>query len=104
MAGKPDTPEKTAEEKALETKQRSMLDDEIQETESRLKAIARGKLGRKSLLSGAPTTPAAAASRRGGASIMASTSGGVSGTNASGGPGRSSYSGPRTGPGGGVAK
>lgn len=104
MAGGSKTPEKTAEEKALEIRQRSMLDDEIQETEARLKAIARGKLGRKSLLSGAPTTPAMAASRGKASMIPSATGAGLSGTSAGAGTTGASYSGSRTGSGGGVVR
>ena len=54
MASTPKKPKKTAEEKALEIRQRSLLDKEIEEGEERFKALARGKLGRQSLLSGGP--------------------------------------------------
>lgn len=47
---------KTAEEQALEKRQRSLLDKEIEKSEERFAALARGKLGRVSLLSGAPQT------------------------------------------------
>jgi len=59
---KPEKTLKTAEEVAIEKRQRSLLDDEIEESEERFKALARGKLGRASLLSGAPTTVPTAAS------------------------------------------
>lgn len=62
---KPKRPEKTAEEKAIETRQSMLLDEEIAESEEKLKAIAKGKLGRKSLLKGAPTTRGKAATRGG---------------------------------------
>lgn len=104
MASKPDTPEKTAAEDALERRQRSMLDDEIAESEQRLKAIARGKLGRESLLSGAPTTPAQAASR-GKASMIPGSAAGINGRPSSGGVTRGvGSSGARTSSGGGVAR
>lgn len=55
---------KTAQELALERRQTQALDDEIEESEEKFKALARGKLGRGSLLSGAPRTAAEAASGR----------------------------------------
>jgi len=61
MGSSPKRPAKTAEEKALEVRQRSLLDKEIEESEERFKMLARGKLGRASLLSGAAVTPATAA-------------------------------------------
>ncbi len=59
---KPKKPTATAEEKAIGIRQRTLLDKEIEEQEARFKNIARGKLGRSSLLTGAPRTPAEAAS------------------------------------------
>lgn len=47
-------PKKTAQEKALEKRQIIQLDDEIEESERKFKALARGKLGAQSLLSGVP--------------------------------------------------
>lgn len=71
---KPKRPEKTAEEKAVEKRQSLLLDKEIEESEERLKSLARGRLGRASMLSGAPTNAAQAAgkgqSRTGGASLL----------------------------------
>jgi len=61
MASSPKRPKKTAQEKAIEIRQRILLDEEIEESEERFKALARNKLGRKTLLSGAPRTPAEAA-------------------------------------------
>ena len=58
---------KTAEELAIERTTRSLLDKEISESEKRFKALARGKLGRQSLLSGAAATTEEAARGRGGA-------------------------------------
>lgn len=52
MVSRAKKPEKGAEEAAIELRQRSLLDKEIQDQEERLKALARGKLGNKSLLSG----------------------------------------------------
>ena len=98
MASSPKSPDKTAEELAIERRQRSLLDDEIGESEDRLKALARGTLGRSSLLSGAPKDRMAAAGGKRGSSGGAASL--VSGSLVSGGttvPG-----GGRTG-GGGVA-
>jgi hypothetical protein len=70
----PKAPKKTQEQVATERRQQFMLDEEIDETEGRLKAVARGKLGKTSLL-------ASGAGRRGGASKGSSmlSGGGVSG-------------------------
>ncbi len=67
---KPKKPEKTAEQLATETRQRSLLDDEIEDQEGLLKKLARGKLGRSSLLSGSPrsVSEAAGGANRGGGS------------------------------------
>lgn len=73
MGGSAKRPKKTAEEIALERRQRSMLDEEIEESEQRLKALSRRKLGRDSLLSGAPST-AQQASRRAGSMLSGGTS------------------------------
>lgn len=80
---KPEQTVKTAEEAALERRQRSLLDDEIEESEERFKALARGKLGRRSLLSGAPSTiPTAAGASRassgGGGSLLGGSPTGTS--------------------------
>jgi len=79
--GSPKKPKKTAEEKALETRQRSALDKEIGETEERMAALTRGTLGRVSLLSGAPKTVSEAISgpKQGGASGVGNLSGPVGG-------------------------
>lgn len=79
--GSPKKPKKTAEEKALERRQGIALDKEIGETEDRLAALARGTLGRVSLLSGAPKNVSEAISgpRKGGASGVGNLSGPVSG-------------------------
>ena len=71
----PKAPKKTQEQVATERRQQFMLDEEIDETEGRLKAVARGKLGKASLL-------ASGAGRRGGASKGSSmlSGGGVSGS------------------------
>ena len=59
MGGSGDAPEKTAEQVALENIQRRNLNEEIASSERRLKATARGKLGKQSLL-GQPMQPVAA--------------------------------------------
>ena len=59
MGGSGDAPEKTAEQVALENRQRRNLNEEIASSERRLKATARGKLGKQSLL-GQPMQPVAA--------------------------------------------
>lgn len=92
VGGGPDKPKKTAEEKALETRQRSLLDEEIKENEERFKLLAKGTLGRGSLLSGAARTTEAAAggARRGGAGGAGSLlSGGAGGGTSTGGSGAS---------------
>ena len=47
---RPKAPEPTAQELAVVERQSRMLDEEMEESEKRLKALARGKLGSKSLL------------------------------------------------------
>lgn len=49
MGSSPDAPEKTAGEVALERRQRIRLNEETAASERRLKGVARGKLGKKSL-------------------------------------------------------
>ena len=56
MGGSVKEPEKTAEMMAMENLQRRRLNEEIAESERRLKATARGKLGKRSLL-GQPVAP-----------------------------------------------
>ncbi|MCS5594210.1 MAG: hypothetical protein NZ730_06665 [Porticoccaceae bacterium] len=51
---RPKQPKPTAYQKAMERRQVEALDTETAESESRLKAQARGTLGGKSLLGGAP--------------------------------------------------
>lgn len=58
MGGSGDAAEKTAEQIAMENMQRRQLNEEIAGSERRLKATARGKLGKQSLLS-QPMQPAA---------------------------------------------
>lgn len=78
MGSSPKRPEKTAQEVSAERLQSSLLDDEIAETEERLRLISRGKLGRESLLSGAPKNARGAATR--GRSMMPSYGGGSRGS------------------------
>lgn len=52
MKTKAKKPKATAQEKALERRQSMQLDEEIAESESKFKALARGKLGARSLLAG----------------------------------------------------
>ena len=47
---RPKAPEPTAQELAVVERQSRQLDEEMEESEKRLKALARGKLGSKSLL------------------------------------------------------
>lgn len=57
----PKAPKPTAQELAVERRQQAALDEEIREQEERIKAMARGKLGAKSLLGGVPRTRQASA-------------------------------------------
>ena len=76
---KPKAPSKTAQEVAVERRQTLMLDEEIEEQEDRFRAMARGKLGKASLLGGAPRTAGEAASgSRGAAASTAGASAGGS--------------------------
>ncbi len=59
MGGSGDAAKKTAEQVAMERRQRDELNEEIAASERRLKATARGKLGKRSLL-GQPMQPVAA--------------------------------------------
>ena len=97
MTSSPKKPEKTSEQISVERRQSMLLNEEIEEGEERLKALARGKLGRSSLLTGAPTTPAQAA--RGGRGTGASMFSG--GGNSGGGGIVGTSTGGRTGVGGG---
>ena len=59
MGGSGDAAKKTAEQVVMERRQRDQLNEEIAASERRLKSIARGKLGKQSLL-GQPMQPVAA--------------------------------------------
>ena len=61
MGGSGDPAKKTAEQVAMERRQRDELNEEIAASARRLKATARGKLGKRSLL-GQPMQPVAAPS------------------------------------------
>ena len=83
---KPKATAKTAQESAVERRQTLMLDEEIEEQEERFRALSRGKLGKASLLGGAPRTAGEAASggtrstaSAAGAGSRASLVGGISG-------------------------
>ena len=63
---RPKAPEPTAQELAVVERQSRRLDEEIEEQEKRLKAIARGRLGTASLLApGTQTSPKSMRSRSG---------------------------------------
>lgn len=80
---RPKAPEPTAQELAVVERQSRMLDEEMEESEKRLKALARGKLGARSLLaqgaskstSGTKGTKGTKGTRRAGAG----SSGGLAG-------------------------
>ena len=65
----PKAPKPTAEEVSMAARQARALDEETEDMEKRLKAVARGSLGSKSLLAKAPTTGSSGAggASRGGA-------------------------------------
>ena len=72
---KPKAPKKTAQEVAVERRQQIMLDKEIKDQEDRFRALSRGKMGKASLLGGAPRTRAEAAGGRSPAMGGAATGG-----------------------------
>ena len=80
---RPKTPEPTAQEKAGVERQSRMLDETMEENEKRLKALARGKLGSKSLLAKAGSASGQSGVTRGftgaGAGIFGGGSAGSSG-------------------------
>lgn len=59
---KPKAPKKTAQEVAMEVRQRAMLDEEIKDTEDKLRTVKRGKLGAASMLGGGKKAKAGASS------------------------------------------
>ncbi len=84
---KPKKPGKTPEQIANEVRIRRELDEVKEEEEERQAAIARGKLGRSSMLSGAPRTIAESAGRpkQGGGGGAGSLLSGVRGATRTGG-------------------
>jgi hypothetical protein len=77
----PKAPKPTAQQIAVERRQAMALDEEIAEQEERFRAMARGKLGTKSLLGGVPRSRQAAATGGGRAAparTMLGGGGGVS--------------------------
>ena len=78
--GSPKKPEKTAEQLAIERRNRSLLDKEIAEEETRLKAGARGQRGMKSLLGKAASNRKNAATKSGTTSTNSNTPSRASGS------------------------
>ena len=70
---RPKAPEPTAQEIAVVERQSRRLDEEIEEQEKRLKAIARGRLGTASLLAQAQPTKTGTGKKRSGALMGART-------------------------------
>ena len=61
---RPKAPKPTAQQIAVERRQQIALDKEIEEQEDRFRAMARGKLGVKSLLAGVSRSPTRATASR----------------------------------------
>ena len=61
----PKPPEPTAQELAMTARQKASLDKEIEEEEKRLKAVARGGLGTRSMLAAATPMGNKSKSKRG---------------------------------------
>jgi hypothetical protein len=91
----PKAPKPTAQQIAVERRQAAALDEEIREQEERFRAMARGKLGTKSLLGGVPRTRAEAATSGAGRAAPARTMLGMGGM--AGGAARGGRGTPRTG-------
>lgn len=92
----PKAPKPTAQQIAVERRQAAALDEEIREQEERFKAMARGKLGVKSLLGGVPRSRAEAAGGRAGAAparTMLGMGGGTAGPRRTGGTPMGPYGG-----------
>ena len=94
----PKAPKPTAQQVAVERRQAAALDEEIREQEERFAAMARGKLGTKSLLGGVPRSRAEAAGggrAAGGARTMLGMGGmgGVGPRRAGGAPRTGTYNG-----------
>ena len=96
----PKAPKPTAQQIAVERRQAQALDEEIREQEERFRAMARGKLGTRSLLGGVPRTRAEAAGTGAGRAAPARTMLGVGGV--TGVAPRRVGGAPRTGPYNGV--
>ena len=75
----PKAPKPTAQQIAVERRQAAALDEEIREQEERFRAMARGKLGTKSLLGGVPRSRAEAAGTGAGRAAPARTMLGMGG-------------------------
>ncbi len=78
----PKAPKPTAQQIAVERRQAAALDEEIREQEERFRAMARDKLGTKSLLAGVPRSRTEAAGTGAGRAAPARTMlgmGGISG-------------------------
>ena len=75
----PKAPKPTAQQIAVERRQSAALDEEIREQEERFRAMARDKLGTKSLLAGVPRTRAEAAGTGAGRAAPARTMLGMGG-------------------------
>ncbi len=94
----PKAPKPTAQQIAVERRQAVALDEEIREQEERFRAMARGKLGIKSLLGGVPSSRAEAAGGRAGGSTARTMLGmGGMGGATRGGAGGGMRSGPYSG-------
>lgn len=78
---RPKAPEPSAQELAVVERQSRRLDEEIEESEKRLKAIARGRLGSASLLaSGTASSTGTRAGKSTGKGSMLGSSGGSYGS------------------------
>ena len=80
----PKAPKPTAQQIAVERRQSAALDEEIAEQEARFAAMARGKLGAKSLLAGVPRTRSEAAGTGAGRAAPARTMLGMGGMGGAG--------------------
>jgi len=81
---RPKAPKPTAQQVATERRQQMALDKEIEEQEDRFRAMARGKLGTKSLLGGVPRSRAEAVGTGAGRAAPARTMLGMGGMGAGG--------------------
>ena len=76
---RPKAPEPTAQELAVVERQSRRLDEEIEEQEKRLKAIARGRLGISSLLAPGTQTSTTSGGKKQSGSLMGARTGRGSG-------------------------